>query len=356
MTPPGCRAVTTARFAPIGRNTGTLTLRQPGGVMYPQPQPGQTMYLYVPAVSGWWPEMHPFTAVADFGSEASTSWRHYITASKNGRWTDKLLALAHEDGPEGQADPMLLNSPIAGVSSPDLERALGRGIARPGEGASASLASVRERELPKVYVLGPFGAACVVAEDRCTAMRVMPDPYEEGQAAGPPEAPRGRQQATLLFAAGAGITPIAALLEAHLRRRGALLEAAAKAGGETQRPALTLVWAVRDLDLLQEFVPLLDMLLADEGGDALHLYYTGEPGLLPAHAVYGAAWRPQVGRPDVNRLIAQARQAAEAPRLPATLHVHCCGPTALASSVQKACAASRAYYPKIIYHPENFEL
>ena len=49
---------------------------------------------------------------------------------------------------------------------------------------------------------------------------------------------------------------------------------------------------MRDLDLLLEFVPLLDMLLAAEGGDALHLHYTGEPRLLPSHAVPEAAWNP----------------------------------------------------------------
>ena len=86
----GCRVVTTARFAPVGKSSVTLTLAQPRGCMYPQPQPGQTMYLYVPAISGWWSaEMHPFTAVADFGADASAgSWRHYITASGNGRWID----------------------------------------------------------------------------------------------------------------------------------------------------------------------------------------------------------------------------------------------------------------------------
>ena len=144
---------------------------------------------------------------------------------------------------------------------------------------------------------------------------------------------------------------------------------------------------MRDLDLLLEFVPLLDMLLAAEGGDALHLHYTGEPRLLPSHAVPNAAWdpnlnpkpnpnpnpdpkpkpyptnqvseaawRPSIGRPDVHWLVAQAAAVAAAnPRLPATLHVHCCGPTALASSVKKACAASRDQ-SKIMYHPENFEL
>ena len=69
-----------------------------------------------------------------------------------------------------------------------------------------------------------------------------------------------------------------------------------------------------------------------------------------------AAWRPSIGRPDVQWLVAQAAAVAAAnPRLPATLHVHCCGPTALASSVKKACAASRDQ-SKIMYHPENFEL
>ena len=95
--------------------------------------------------------------------------------------------------------------------------------------------------LTKVYVLGPFGAACAVAEERRAAVAYVPsdlNPFtpdlremEEVGAVG------GRPQATLLIVAGSGITPIAALLEAHLRRRGA---SSAKA-----LPALTLVWTVR---------------------------------------------------------------------------------------------------------------
>ena len=55
-----------------------------------------------------------------------------------------MLALAHKDGPECTVDPMLLNSPIAGTASPDLER----------PSLSLGLASVRERELPKVCLPG----------------------------------------------------------------------------------------------------------------------------------------------------------------------------------------------------------
>ena len=91
-------------------------------------------------------------------------------------------------------------------------------------------------------MLGPFGAAIAVAEERRTAVARAPsdlnNPFtpdvremEEVGAVG------GRPQATLLIVAGSGITPIAALLEAHLRRRGA---SSAKA-----LPALTLVWTVR---------------------------------------------------------------------------------------------------------------
>ena len=91
-------------------------------------------------------------------------------------------------------------------------------------------------------MLGPFGAAIAVAEERRTAVARAPSdlnhPFtpdlremEEVGAVG------GRPQATLLIVAGSGITPIAALLEAHLRRRGA---SSAKA-----LPALTLVWTVR---------------------------------------------------------------------------------------------------------------
>ena len=95
--------------------------------------------------------------------------------------------------------------------------------------------------LTKVYVLGPFGAACAVAEERRAAVAYVPsdlNPFtpdlremEEVGAVG------GRPQATLLIVAGSGITPIAALLEAHLRRR--------RASSAKTLPALTLVWTVR---------------------------------------------------------------------------------------------------------------
>ena len=95
--------------------------------------------------------------------------------------------------------------------------------------------------LTKVYVLGPFGAACAVAEERRAAVAYVPsdlNPFtpdlremEEVGAVG------GRPQATLLIVAGSGITPIAALLEAHLRRRSA--------SSAKTLPALTLVWTVR---------------------------------------------------------------------------------------------------------------
>ena len=95
--------------------------------------------------------------------------------------------------------------------------------------------------LTKVYVLGPFGAACAVAEERRAAVVHVPsdlNPFtpdlremEEVGAVG------GRPQATLLIVAGSGITPIAALLEAHLRRRSA--------SSAKTLPALTLVWTVR---------------------------------------------------------------------------------------------------------------
>ena len=94
--------------------------------------------------------------------------------------------------------------------------------------------------LTKVYVLGPFGAACAVAEERRAAVVHVPsdlNPFtpdlremEEVGAVG------GRPQATLLIVAGSGITPIAALLEAHLRRRSA--------SSAKTLPALTLVWTV----------------------------------------------------------------------------------------------------------------
>ena len=91
-------------------------------------------------------------------------------------------------------------------------------------------------------MLGPFGAAIAVAEERRTAVARAPSdlnhPFtpdlremEEVGAVG------GRPQATLLIVAGSGITPIAALLEAHLRRR--------RASSAKTLPALTLVWTVR---------------------------------------------------------------------------------------------------------------
>jgi hypothetical protein len=310
----GAQAVRTVRFEAIGQSTVALTCEQPNL----KPRPGQVVYLYCRSVSRWWPEFHPFTVVEDFATmgqnpdaekRAGAPWRHYIGASKKGRWTDRLLRLAN-DLPS--APSMLLNNAAA-----DIEQQ-----------PAAS-------EMPRLYMLGPFGPDRPIAD-----VNDERDP-----------------RAVLLVAAGTGITPIAALLQEHLRRRRAR-----RAASSLREPPLCLAWTARDLELFAEFAPLLDLLsegnLSFSNG-SVQLFYTGNEDILTKPAVATAPWRPTIGRPNFEAVIARTRDAAACPVLTAVrgrveVHVHCCGPQSVSDAVRKAC-----YTPigeAVHYHAESFEL
>ena len=83
----------------------------------------------------------------------------------------------------------------------------------------------------------------------------------------------------------------------------------------------------------------------------MQLFYTGSADVQTNASVSSAAWRPTAGRPDLEALVAEAREAASQH---GPLHVHCCGPRPFANTVRKAC-----YTPigeAVHYHAENFEL
>ena len=347
-----CRSdVRTVRFETVGRNMVTLTLESPSS---PPPQPGQTMYLFVPSISSYWPEFHPFTVVADFATadrgplhiSGSCRWRHYISASGNARWTDRLFGLSqrHLAG----TSPLQLGttsrkraliSPVsasepAGSTSTAFDGQAGSSACGDYEPGSvedieqqASIAST-PHPLPRILVLGPFGRPV--------------NAVDKDLAASPP-------RSVILFAAGSGITPIAALLEAHLHRRRWLSEES-----QAAPPALRLVWVIRDLALEDEFAPLLEWMVAQEGTSSLSVFYTGGAETIDSPSP-SRPWRPTIGRPDVLALLEHACESPAAVLHPAVaLDAHCCGPAAFASSVKEACRQRHAV--PVCYHNENFEL
>jgi predicted ferric reductase len=221
------------------------------------------------------------------------------------------------------------------------ETMCGAAGAAPGVGGASNPVVV----LPRVFILGPFGPRFSEASQQSQGASGV-----SSRATGCITPITPSPPATLLIAGGAGITPIAALLAKHLAQR--------RPPPGTQQALVTrplsLVWIARQLELFEEFAPLLDE--ASAGGlCSVQLFYTSKVHApLEGHPLAGTAyWPPTARRPDFPSIIAQTQATGP-------LHVHCCGPARLSECVMTACreanGKSCVSSTAVHYIAENFEL
>ena len=352
------------------------------------PTPGTTVRLRIGAIS--WVQSHPFTvsetggygaAVAmastggvangaaaidsapcdartrDVDEAATHTWTLHVKATGNNRWTDRLLMLARAHASQLASEHV---SPHAsGAAEPLTSRGDEAVIRLPSPSTLASDIAPRSPPVPPLPPRLP----------RVCAL------WSEAEAQLQTSATRRHAAAdvVVLFAGGVGITPLSALAHQLLlasersasgckhpctlvfkRRRSDLkvsllpsatcstAEALSRVGAgscqtsavvaDASPPAIWLVWSVRSIELVTEFVPLLELLHAAPNAK-LSIHLTDEFGggaecLPPAlqACVHNA-------RADVDSILGKCAAAN------ARVHVCTCCPVQMERAVGRLCDA-----------------
>eukprot|EP01043_Picozoa_sp_COSAG02_P010339 COSAG02_NODE_362_length_23815_cov_27.096981_2_plen_651_part_00 len=147
------------------------------------------------------------------------------------------------------------------------------------------------------------------------------------------------EDCVLFYVGGIGCTPALSILASW---------AAAAASG-VQVPHATLVWAVRDLQLLRSFSSQLDAIARDPDHFTLQLYCT-QKGVEFDDLPESLTVRP--GRPDAKSLLDDAaRKGGNG----GTMGVFACGPGPMVDSVRKAAAQRAESGACTRFHAETFE-
>jgi predicted ferric reductase len=151
------------------------------------------------------------------------------------------------------------------------------------------------------------------------------------------------ESSVVFYVGGIGCTPALSIL--------ATWAAAAASGARV--PHATLVWAVRDMQLLHAFSSVLDTIARDPENFTVQLYCTQKgvefDGL-------GEALVVNAGRPDAKALLDDAsRKGGRGDRGTETLGVFACGPAKMVESVRDAAAERAKVGAQIRFHAETFE-
>ena len=154
----------------------------------------------------------------------------------------------------------------------------------------------------------------------------------------------------LLVGGGVGVTPLVAALH-YLKTRSVYQEMPAK--GETVQHRVSLVWAVRDVELLELLADELISCINAAPDLDLQINFTGAvEGNNNVFGMLGS--KIKHGRPEVAKVL----EGFGDPKDFESLAVFTCGPHALTGAAKKAVSAYAGQYPwmKADVHNETFEM
>ena len=154
----------------------------------------------------------------------------------------------------------------------------------------------------------------------------------------------------LLVGGGVGVTPLIAALN-YLKTRSVYQEMSVK--GQRVRHRVTLVWAVRDVELLELLADELISCINAMSDLDLQINYTGVVNR--NHNVFGVLGsKIKYGRPAMEKVL----NGFGDPKWFKSLAVFTCGPHALTGGAKKAVSAYAGQYPwmKADVHNETFEM